>query len=186
MSNKSKLDYTNYHKICTVRNGRGFIIVGYCFTIITFILGLCVLPEDIAFGVWLFTLLGVVSTVYFYYKKCANYVYIGQYSVIFKRIKYEWTNVYVTMCCPGPSLLKRTYENVVYFSDHYLTQEEIKTNEIRKNGFYIELNEERATILLSLYNKRVQILDHSKYDKLTTTMVENHNRQISDLSAPNV
>lgn len=185
MQNKSKIDYTNYHKFCTVRNGIGFIIVGYSLIFITFFIGLCLLPQDIAYGVWFFTLVGIVFTVYCYKKKCANYIYFGQDGIFCKKKKYEWTNIYVTMYCPGPSLLKKTYENVVYFADHYLSVEEISSREIQRQGFYIELNQERLTILLSHYSKRVQVLNYSKVDKHTTTMVENHNKQISDLSFPN-
>ena len=174
-------------KFCTVRNGRGFIIVGYCWIFIAFVLG-CFLISDkdkIAYGLWAFALLGCAYTVYAYLKKCANYIYLSAKGLYFKEKKYDWANVYVTMNCPGPSLLKNTYENVVYFDDHYLSNEEVSSRAVRRKGLYMELNEERAFYLLSFYNKRVQIINHSQIDKVTTSMVVKHNDRISNLFSQN-
>ena len=185
MKKKLKTDYTNYKKFCTVLNGQVFIFVGYFLTFTTFILGLFMLPNDfeISLSIWLFTLIGIATTIY-YSLNCSNYIYLGNAGICFKEKKYEWTNIYVTMYAPGPSLLRRNYQYNAYFGDRYLSEDEIKMKNTRKNGFYLELNAKRVNILLTFYNKRVQILNHSIAinGKSVLTLVEKHNEKISNQS----
>ena len=179
--NKLKIDYTNYNKICTILGGRGLVFVGYFLTFSTFIVGLFELPDDIAFGIWIFTAVGIAMTIYFSIT-CSKYIYVGNDGIYFKEKKYEWTNLYITMYAPGPSLLRNNWQYNAYFGDHYLTEEEINTRETKKEGFYLELGVKRVKTLLTFYNKRVQILNHSIAinGKSVLKSVEKHNQEIKD------
>ena len=183
MKNKLKIDYTGYKKICTVLGGRGLVFVGYFFTVSTFIVGLFVLPDDIAFGIWLFTAVGIAITVY-YSLNCSKYIYLGNDGIYFKEKKYEWTNLYVTLYAPGPSLLRNCWQYNAYFGDHYLSEEEINTREKRKEGFYLELGVRRVKTLLAFYNKRVKIANHSIAinGKSVLKAVLKHNQDIADVA----
>ena len=171
------------HKFCTVRHGRAFIIIGYCWIFIAVVLGCYFISDEIsaniAYGLWVFALLGVAYTIFAYSKKCANYISLNAYGIYFKGKKYKWSDTFVTIQCGDSFKFKRPFNNVVYFSDHYLTQEEIKTRRIKRQGFYMELDERRAYYLLSFYHKRVQLLGNDMY---TTSAVRDHNKWINNLA----
>ena len=171
-------------KFCTVLHGRAFIIIGYCWIFIAFVLGCFLISEssyvNMAYGLWAFALLGVAYTVVAYLKKCANYVSFNAYEIYYKGKKYKWTDTFVTMRCGDSSKLKGSHKNVVYFSDHYLTEKEIKTRNIKTQGFYMELDGKRAYYLLSFYNKRIHLLGNVETYDIATRMVKDYNKMISN------
>ena len=180
--NKLKIDYTNYKKICTVLYGWVYIFVGSFFTFTTLIVGLCVLSDDIgiAFVIWLFTLVGIALTIY-YSIKCSHYVYVGADGFYFKEKKYDWADACITIYAYP---FNRGWKYCAFLGYCYLSEDEIGNCEVNKKGVRLDLNKVRLTILLSHYNKRIQVRNCSRIDKYTITVIENHNKQISDLSLP--
>ena len=169
------------YKFYTIPNGLGFIAIGYSLTIITAIIGLCVLPQNTAFGIWLFTLVGILYTIYAYNMKCSNFIVIDNEGLEHKGKKYAWEKTFITMYCPGPNLLRNTWDYFVFFENRYLTEDEIMSKEIRKKGAYMALNQNRATILLSLYDKPVKITNRARIDKQKILlMVQEHNSKYSE------
>lgn len=192
---KKELTYFEYkdilnrtkHKFCTVRHGLALIIIGYCWIFISAILACFFMPDNqsdivhyyVACGLLAFALLGVIYLIIAYSKKCANHITFNASGIYFKDKKYKWANTFLTLQCGGSGKLKSPRKYVVYFSDHYLTQEELQTRKIKWQGFYMEVDERRAFYLLSFYHKRTELLGNTDVDNAVTRMFKKNNELMS-------
>jgi hypothetical protein len=83
-----------------------------------------------------------------------------------------------------PNFKRNSFDYYIYFSDRYLTEEEIKSKKTKKNGFYLVLTKKRATFLLPFYEKEVKILSESPYGKKILDIIKSHNNLVNYYSKP--
>ena len=60
-----------------------------------------------------------------------------------------------------PRFDRNAYDYCIYFSDHYLSKDEIESEKLLQKGFYIILTVKRVESICSLYRKEVRILEEA-------------------------
>ena len=111
-------------------------------------------------------------------EKCLNSIIVDSSQVKFKNKTYLWNEVYITMTYYHSSLIGRGYACLIYFSDHYLTNDELK--KAHKTEFFIALTKKRAEYILKFYNKEIKIEAdwHPYYHRKLLAIIESHNEKI--------
>jgi hypothetical protein len=67
---------------------------------------------------------------------------------------------------------------IIYFDNHFLTESEIKTREIKRKGFYILCTDRRLKQILPLYNKKINIASDSLILKSKFPIIDKYNKNI--------
>lgn len=103
----------------------------------------------------LFVLIPLLSVVL---AKYPQYIILSDNMFFYKKKKYEWKNIYITVDYRSPTINRNFYEYIAYFSDHYLTPLEIQSKEFKKKGIFLILTPKRIAFLLPIYRKKIKIL----------------------------
>lgn len=156
---KKKSDIVKYN---TVPNGR--IILGsfWAIDIVFVFMCLCLLvgKAEEGFMVLPFAILMSVFVIVFHWKKYCNVLTFSDSTISLKKRCVSWSDVYITAYCSGMTFLRKNYDIYIFFDDHYLTEKEVHSMSIRRKGFYIILNYERADYILSRYAKKIELLNN--------------------------
>ena len=164
-------------KINSLRLGRFSII----FIDIVFLLAiLCsfFFPIDIRWIiVFLLLVIGLGVTIYFYRLGAFNFVYVDGQGIKNKATQYDWKNVCITVSTynKGGGLIP-PYR--AYFADKFLKENEIA--DIEKLGMYLDLHPNRMYLILSFYNKPIEILQATLYPRVTK-LIEEHNQKYNKM-----
>jgi hypothetical protein len=89
--------------------------------------------------------------------------------------RFTWDEVYITMFTPTMTFRYNAY--FFCFHDRYCSKEDLKHN---KNKWVL-INMTRMNIFLSLYRKKVEILDQAPYCKKILDKVKKHNADVEVL-----
>lgn len=149
--------------------------------VITFFAGCCVLiKSDVVIGIAMVALsfFYIFLFVLFTLRKCNNFVYMTEEKVWHKKESYEWDNVFITAKNIKWSE-ERGYRVYLYFSDHYFSDEEIRSKIIKRKGFYFNTTGKRTEYILQYYNKAVRLLDEPGWNKVSRLLHE-HNKKYDD------
>ncbi len=108
-----------------------------------------------------------LGSFYIYRIKCWNFVCFSKEGVSHRKTTYTWSEACITIKYQKSLYRKLSYDYYIYFSDHYLSEKECQSKKLRKEGFYLILTAKRLDLLLSLYPKKVRIINelpgrHSK------------------------
>ena len=184
MSKKTK-------KISTIPDGR-ITIISLLFCITCFLFVSVIGFEDDAFSIDLFVvqLVVVVGMLFIVWnmlrKKYMNHILVSHAGVSHKHLSYTWNTVCITVMW-----MDSPYENAfplyyAFFSNHFMTRNEILSKENLKSGFYIVLTPKRAEILFRHYKKRIELLEQIPKDvlKKIPKIIFEHNERIGRNSSP--
>lgn len=167
-------------KIYTIPNGNIIFAVTIVPILLAVVLGLFMLPDPVSFALLSLSVVFALFSFECVRLKHINYINITDQAVKHGNICYTWDNVCLTVQLGHPNFFRKSYDYYVYFSDHYMTEKEIKSKETKKQGFYIVLNEKRVEMLLSLYKKRIAICDQGflKGHQKINEIIKHHNIDI--------
>lgn len=168
-------------KLNTVPHGSAVIVTLYIETAVCFICFLFMLPKKEAWYVFTFFLAFALSALYFISKKYLNFLYISNDMILYKNEKLKWEDAYITMSYMRPRVDRNAYDYYFYFSDHYLSKDEIESQNLLQKGFYIILTVKRIEYICSLYRKEVRILEEAPYRRVNHWLLEpvkTHNSKI--------
>ena len=168
-------------KMNTVPNGAIILILILFEIILTLVIGIMLIPSLVSLGMFAFSIVFLLSGVYYIYKKHLNYVKVSSKGVQHKKTNYTWQEVYITITYSRPTFIRNSYDYYMFFSDHYLTKEEVESKEQIKDGFYLIVNLKRVKYLLQRYSRKVNFLGESPYDRAraVTKFVNDHNNLIT-------
>ena len=166
-------------KINTIPNGQVIILLIFLILILTLIIGLMLIPKLESVGVFVFSLIFLFALIDYISTKHLNYIYVTDDEIWHNKTRFNWENIFITMKHSNPRFSRNSFDYYFYFSDHYLSDIEIKSKHIKKSGFYIALTKNRALYILMLYKKEVMILNQSLYGEKILEVVTNHNKSIS-------
>ena len=122
---------------------------------------------------WIFILFGIKEGY-------TDFLFSSSNGIKHNNTVYSWDNVFITMDSYRSKNFRYTLY-MVYFSDHFLSKEEINSKSIRKETFYMALTKKRLQYLLNYYDKKIRILDTYATNKKLLALVEAHNNN-SDLN----
>lgn len=159
---KKKQDSKKYNSI---PNGK--VIVGclWFLTDLTCLLGSILLPKPEGFGLLGGCVVFLLLTLVLYLKKYSNVLVFSNEKITLKKQSILWSDVYITAYCSGPDFMRNSYDIYIYFDNHYLTEKEIRSYAVKKKGFFIILNYERAEYILFQYPKKLEVLNNSPIDR---------------------
>lgn len=171
-------------KINTIPYGT-LIIMTLCLEfILCIVLAIILLPKLESIALFSFSLIFLIAIIhYIIWGKYFNFIYLSKDSIRHRNEKYTWDMVFVTA---NFSFLPNTRALVcyLYFDNHYLTQQECQSKEIRKKGFYITVKPKRLELLLNFYHKKIKLLNEPQFIqcKKMCDFIKNHNLEydISD------
>jgi hypothetical protein len=83
------------------------------------------------------------------------------------------------MSAGNPNFVRGSIDYYFYFSDKYMSLEEVSSKDIRNAGFYLIVNKKRLKFILPRYHKDVLIVSESPYGKSILNAVISHNNEIS-------
>lgn len=165
-------------KINTIPNGQFIIFTMFIMLILTLVIGIVLIPSRESIGAFVFSMIFVLAIINYISTKHLNYIYFSSEEIRHKKEKFQWENVFITMKHSKPKFSRNSFDYYIYFSNHYLTEEEIKSKEIKKKGLYLVLTKKRAEYILPHYQKEVKILSCSPCAKIILEIVTNHNEII--------
>ncbi len=180
MSKKTKI-------INTVPNGKITICVLFaCIVCFLFVWTIGFFEDGFSvdlFAVYSVILVGMLFIVWHMIrKKYMNHICVSDGGISHKDESYAWDEVCITVMWS-----KSPYENAfpvyyAYFSNAFLSRNEIQSKEILKRGFYIVLTPKRAEILFQYYKKRVELLEQIPNDTMQKIpkVIFKHNKKIED------
>lgn len=159
-------------KLYTFTYGKGSYITILSLAAVFTILGAFLLPNREGIALLLGGLVLVGVSFYLVYSKYLNYVTLTDAGVSTKKQFYSWNEVCITMSYffIDPTVSRKDY--YIFFDDHYLSREEIYSQKVKKDAFYLMVTPERLNVILQRYNKRIELLerccvDHKHlYDKV--------------------
>ncbi len=163
------------NKLNTVPNGVIMVSMIGMMLILSMILSIVLLPNLEGYGMLVLAVICVLSIVYYVKTKHFNYISFSKDSIYYKKEKYDWHEVYVTMAFSKPIFARNSYDYYFYFSDHYLTEEELKNDKIKKAGFYLIVTKKRLGILLPLMTKKIVVIKEGPYGKIIYDTIVNFN-----------
>lgn len=131
---------------------------------------------------WAWVLLGlaVLCLAFMFYdikEVYINFLVLNSHGVKHRKIKYNWDNVFITMDSYRPKSFRYALY-MVYFSDHFLSKEEINSKNIRKQKFYMALTKKRVQYLFENYDKAIMVIDTYSVHKKLLALVEAHNSSV--------
>ena len=164
-------------KINTIPCGSLIILVLFLEMSLCFLLAMFLLPNLESIGLFSFALIFLIAIIYYISKKYLNFIYLTKDHIWHGKEKHTWDTVFVTAnfsYLPGARCALVCY---LYFDDHYLTEEECKSKEIKKKGFYITAKQKRLELILKLYRKKIKILTESQYTQCQKIcdLIKQHN-----------
>lgn len=152
-------------KINTIPNGRIIIFTIAFEILLTFLLGVMLLPSITAVGLFAFSLVFSMIMIYYLKHKYWNFIEMSKKIVCHNNQSYDWDDVYITVTYSKPNIARNSFDYYVYFDDHYLSEEEIESKSIKSKGFYMMLTEKRTELLLGFEPKKIKILKESPYSR---------------------
>jgi hypothetical protein len=144
-------------QMCTVPNGDFIVLL---FWVLGGLVSLLCLIGSLATkekGYMLCTLFFIFPLLYFYSDKYWNHIYVSDKEVQHKTTVYKWEDVYMTLTYLPPNFGRSFYSCAVFFDDHYLSEQEIRSRRVRKKGQYLILDKGRTEFLLQFYDKPVML-----------------------------
>jgi hypothetical protein len=162
-------------KMNTIPNGEIIVYILFFQLIFNLVGAIILIPKPESIGLIVLSFPFVLALFDYISTKHFNFIFVSSDEVWHKNEKYAWQDVFITMKHSRPRFSRNSFDYYFYFSDHYLTEEEIKAKELKKKGFYIVLTKNRAEYLLPLYRKEVKVLSESPYAQKILDIVVNHN-----------
>lgn len=166
-------------RINTIPNGDIIILIIFILFLIEVIIGILLIPKYESIGLFIFSVISILALIDHISGKYLNYIYITNMYIRNKNEKILWENVYITMSYSRPTFKRNSFDYYIYFSNKYLTEDEIKSKKVKKCGFFLILTKKRALYLLPFYKKEVKILDESPYGKRTLDIIKSHNNNVN-------
>lgn len=133
-----------------------YTIIGLCILFIT----LCVYFPISTDSIYIFLasmMLLILATVYIK-RGYISYILISETSVSCKHRSINWSDVYISLYISDPRVLYGKRVDVLYFSDHYLTKEEIATQRDLMFIAFTPLIPKRLDFILHNYNKKIKFI----------------------------
>ena len=139
------------------------IVMWVCFAVLM-VIGLVLLLVNLdnkvfipfwAFAVGVFLPLIVIM----YILKADNTVTFVDDKIIGKRKTLTWDTAYLTIHC-HKFLGSRATFVWLYFDDHYLTEKEVRSMRVARQGLYLRLNSEEAYFIYPHLKRSVKILNY--------------------------
>lgn len=168
-------------KINTVPNGAGIVVIIWCEIILTLLIGLSLLPQIEAIGLFCFTLMFGGALIHYLTLKHWNFIALSKNGIRHRKEEYIWEDVFITVKCCNPHFARKSFDYFAFFDNHFLTDEEIGSKLIQRKGFYMILTSQRIDLLLSNYQKEIKFLNTSMYrrNKDITTKIKLHNAKFA-------
>ena len=117
--------------------------------------------DDIRIGIsiWAIVLFVIVPVIVsMHYNNAADCVVFTENKIKGKRKTLTWDTACLTVHCHKFSG-SRTVFAWLYFDDHYLTEREVRSLRIRRQGLCIRLNYERTQFILSKCKNKIETLN---------------------------
>lgn len=166
-------------KYNTVPNGRIMLSFLWAGIIVIILTGIILLPKEEGIAVLLVAVALIVILVLFYLNKYSNVLVFTDENITLRKQCISWRDVYITAYCHSPNM-RNNYDIYFYFSDHYLTIQEVCSWKVKKKGFYIIVNYKRAQYILSKDFRGVKVLNNARIDRDgVMSMIFAHNAVIS-------
>ena len=159
-------------KLNTVPHGSAVIVTLYVGLAVCFMMFLFMLPRKEAWYVFIFFLAFALSALYLISKKYWNFIYISNDRLRYKNERFHWDDVCITMDYMPPRFDRNAYDYCIYFSDHYLSKDEIESEKLLQKGFYIILTVKRVESICTLYRKEVRILEEAPDRRVNQWILE--------------
>ena len=166
-------------KINTVPKGSCVIIIFIIDVLLTWAIGIALLPGEEGLAIFVFSLWLIIPIPCLVSQKYWNFIYISDTGVRHGENQFDWNSVCVTVEYVTHSFTRNTIEYNVYFDDHYLTMAETKSRKIKKKGFYLVLTSKRADYILQYYQKPIRLLNKTSYrgNKKVLEIIQTHNKK---------
>lgn len=98
--------------------------------------------------------------------KYVNYITVSDKSVSTKKRSFSWDEVCITFSLYDVHLsVRASWTYYLFFDDHYLSEEELASKQIKKEAFYLMVTKKRLETILKKYNKKIRTLHVSPYHK---------------------
>lgn len=156
-------------KINTVKGGLSVIIVLAINIIICVAIAIIMLPSMESLGIFCLALIIALIMISYINQKWVNYLYLDDSKIRHKNVEYIWENVCITLSCEAHGKQILPY---LYFDNHYLTEEEIKSKDTKRKGFYILVDPKRINYIFQFYKKKIKFLNKIYYPKALKDFVE--------------
>lgn len=129
---------------------------------ILFFVGIILLPKPE--GGTLLIVCALVILYSFCLIKCKylNYIILNDKTVSTKKRQFTWDEVYITMSIYNFHKGERGDPYFIFFDDHYLSKDEIYSRRVKKGTFFMTVTPKNLEFILQNYNKKIQLLDHSR------------------------
>lgn len=108
-----------------------------------------------AFAVGVFLPISVIMHIF----KAGNTVTFVDDKIMGRRKTLTWDTAYLTIHC-HKFLGSRTTFVWLYFDDHYLTEKEVRSMRVARQGLYLRLNIDEANFIYPHLKRSVKILDY--------------------------
>ncbi len=156
-------------KISTVPYGRGCLAALYICAIVIFVLGIVKLTDNDDFrigvgilGICLFVFVPII--ILMHYHNCDSYVEFGNGKIQNKNKVLTWDEAYLTVHCH--ELLASRFVFVwVYFDKRYLTEKEVRSFRIRRQGLCLRMNMKRLDSFISNCKREIKVLNDTATNK---------------------
>lgn len=149
-------------KYATIRVGKVCLIFMYICAFVVALTGLAVLlhGDTVGYGILgILLLVFVPIIILLHLNNCGNTVtFIGD-KIIGRRKTLTWDTAYLTVHC-HKFLGSRATFVWLYFDDHYLTEKEVRSFCVARQGLCLRLNSERAYFVLSHCKHSVKVLNN--------------------------
>lgn len=149
-------------KYATVRAGKACLIFMYICAVVVASTGLAVLLHGDAVG---YGILGILLLVFvpiivlMHFHNCGNTVTFVDEKIIGKRKTLTWDTAFLTIHC-HKFLGSRATFVWLYFDDHYLTEKEVRSFRVARQGLCLRLNSEEAYFIRSHCKHNVKVLNY--------------------------
>lgn len=125
------------------------------------------LPHKDGIGFLVIGVFFVGCSVFLLRFKYINYITISDNYVATKRRALSWDEVCITFSWYDVHLsVRASWTYYLFFDDHYLSEEELASKQIKKDAFYLMVTKKRLEIILKKYNKKIRTLHVSPHYKI--------------------
>lgn len=166
-------------RINTIPNGDIIVLIIFILFLTEVVIGIILIPKPESIGLFIFSVVSILALIGYISGNHLNYIIVSSKYIRNKNENILWQDVYFTVSYSRPTFKRNSFDYYIYFSDKYLTEEDIKSKKVKRNGFYLILTKKRVLFLLTYYKKEVKILDESPYGKKILDIIKSHNNYVN-------
>lgn len=164
-------------KINTIPYGTLIITALFLEFILCIVLAIILIPKLESIALVSLSLIFLIAIRRYMLGKYFNFIYLSKDSIWHGNEKYTWDTVFITANFSYIPNTRTALGCYLYFDNHYLTQEECQSKEIRKKGFYITVKQKRLELILKSYPKKIMILNELQFNQCQKicSFIKQHN-----------